>query len=438
MCVPSPRLRFACCMSGDHHLNGSDYLMLGFDHELRRRGYMGNSCQIALELGAAVSADGLRQRLDFLTDHHPVLRAHPGGVVFPRWKSSGRTAIRPQVRLHQHEPGLSQRLFNEPLNTRRGELVRFDLMERDGGRMTLLFTWAHALMDAPGAEHFLSVVGDEELSLSPPASASAPSGWGKQSRSGRVALAWKYLHHLDQFCQAAPRSMGLRHPGAPARFQHHTEKFSPAETECIRANGVRLCGILGDAQYHAAVALVELHRLRQRLDCPTPSYVLAVPVGLRPKGGIEPVFGNQLTMMMMQFLPGQLDSVGSAVASGQDQTARLMRAGLLESGVALAELFRFLPLPVYMALVKQGLRGEICSLFYGDTAAVNPRLTTFRGVTVDDFTHVAAVTPSPGLGVIFYYFRGELHVTVVHSLQVLQEAEAAGFGAGLRARLLQP
>lgn len=425
-------------MSSDRHLNGSDYLMLGFDHELRRRGYMGNSCQIALELGAAVSADELRQRLEFLADRHPVLRARPGGVVFPHWKPAGGARGHPQIRLHRHEPGISQRLFNEPLNTRGGELVRFDLMEREGGRMTLLFTWAHALMDAPGAEHFLSVVGDEELSLSPPTSTSVPSGRGKQSWSGRVALAWKYLHHLDHFCQAAPRSMGIRHPGAPARFQYYIEKFSLEETERIRANGVRLCGILGDAQYHAAVALVELHRLRQRLGCPTPSYVLAVPVGLRPKGGVEPVFGNQLTMMMLQFLPGQLDSVGSAVASGQAQTARLMRAGLLESGVVLAELFRFLPLPIYMALVKQGLRGEICSLFYGDTAAVNPRLNTFRGVTVDGFAHVAAVTPSPGLGVVFYYFRGELHVTVVHSLQVLREAEAAEFGASLRARLLQP
>ena len=101
-------------------------------------------------------------------------------------------------------------------------------------------------------------------------------------------------------------------------------------------------------------------------------------------------------------------------------------------------MFRFLPLRVYMAMVKQGLRGEICSLFYGDTAAVNPHLTTFFGVTVEDFAHVAAVTPSPGLGVVFYYFRGELRVTVLHALNVLNEAEAAEFSASLRARLLNP
>jgi hypothetical protein len=91
-----------------------------------------------------------------------------------------------------------------------------------------------------------------------------------------------------------------------------------------------------------------------------------------------------------------------------------------------------------MAMAKQGLRGEICSLFFGDTASVNPRLNTFLGAPVEDFTHVAAVTPSPGLGVIFYYFRGLLKMTVVHSTRVFTDAEAAEFAASLRQRLLQP
>ena len=115
-----------------------------------------------------------------------------------------------------------------------------------------------------------------------------------------------------------------------------------------------------------------------------------------------------------------------------------MRAGLLDSGRLLSEMFRFLPLPIYMAVLKQGLRGEICSLFYGDTAAVNPLLTSFLGAPIEDFAHVAAVTPSPGLGVIYYYFRGELRLTVLHATTVLAEVEAQEFAARLRARLLNP
>jgi hypothetical protein len=163
-----------------------------------------------------------------------------------------------------------------------------------------------------------------------------------------------------------------------------------------------------------------------------------MPVGLRPKGSAEPLFSNQVAMLMIQFLPEHLDSIGHAVTALKTQTQEVMRNGLLESAVMLSDLFRFLPLPIYMGIVKQGLRGEICSVFYGDTASVNPLLTNFLGVEVEDFAHIAAVTPSPGVGVIFYYFRGELRVTVLSLAPVLSEAEAAEFAAALRARLLNP
>jgi hypothetical protein len=40
--------------------------------------------------------------------------------------------------------------------------------------------------------------------------------------------------------------------------------------------------------------------------------------------------------------------------------------------------------------------------------------------------------------VIFYYFRGELRVSIVHAETVLSDAEAAEFSAAIRNRLLNP
>jgi hypothetical protein len=254
----------------------------------------------------------------------------------------------------------------------------------------------------------------------------------------RCKLAWKNIYQIDKFCLAAPRSLGARHRGAPAWLHYRVEKFSVAETERVRANAERHCGVLGAAQFHAAAALLELHQLHQRLGSPSPSYILPVPIGLRPKGAVGPLFSNQLTMLMTQFLPAHLDSLASAVASLKLQTVEALREGLVESGQLLTELFRFLPLPIYMAILKRGLRGEICSLFYGNTAAVTPLLTSFMGAPVEDFTHIAAVTPSPGLGVIFYFFRGQMRVTVLRLATVLTDAEASEFAANLRARLLNP
>ena len=422
-------------MHSNRQLNGPDYLMLGFDHELRRHGFAGNTCQIVLQLSSKVSVEKLRLRLEHLTEQHPILGARPGGWFWPKWKLQSRPVV-PHIRLHPQGTVSSQQLLNEPLHARRGELMRFDLCEAADHRQTLTFTWLHALMDAPGAEFFLALVGHEELELPPAPSTSAPA---KNPPLGqRLKLAWKYLHHLDELCKIPPKPIPVRHPSAPAELACRVERFDATDTARSKANANQLSGLLGDAQFHAATALCELHRLRTHLGCPSPSYALPLAVGLRAKGSIHPVFSNELTMLMLQLFPSHLDSTSSAIATLKHQLESAMRGGMIESGRQLGLLFRFLPIPLYMAMAKQGLRGEICSLFFGDTAAVNPRLNTFLGVPVEDFTHVAAITPSPGLGVIFYYFRGLLRMTIVHSKRIFTEAEAGEFAANLRQRLLHP
>src|SRR6478609_5065794 len=215
-------------------------------------------------------------------------------------------------------------------------------------------------------------------------------------------------------------------PSTPHNFVAlaRTWAVSAAETAQVRANATKLCGVLGGAQFHAAATVIELHQLHQRAGKPSVSYVLPMPVSLRGKGSVEPLFCNQVAMMMMQMFPAQLDTTANAVAALKPQIAQGMRNGRIETGVAIAEVFRFLPLTPYMFMLKYGLRGEICSFFYGDVAAVTPLLTTFCGATIRQFTHVGATTPSPGIGAVFYSFRGELRLTVFHLETHFTAAEA--------------
>ncbi|HEU6449194.1 MAG TPA: hypothetical protein VFV23_12220 [Verrucomicrobiae bacterium] len=416
-------------------INGGDYLMLGFDHELRRDGYAGNSCHIFLELDSAVPVDALRRRLELLAGHCPVLNARPGGLIFPHWKLPGEV-VPPKVRVRRQSEGVLNQIINEPLDVKNGELTRLDLIECAGAKTTIVFTWLHALMDARSAEYFIAVVGRDELPLpAPEYIAPAVPHLPFRERLRRIA---KNFQTYNRYRETPPRSPGIRNPDEKPRLMYHVEKFSDDETACVQANAVRLCGALGEAQFHAAVAAVELHRLQTRLNCPAPSYVIPVPVNLRPKGNIEPLFSNQITMLLLQFLPAQLNSVAQAVVELKKQTTCAMRDGIVEGGVLFLNSLRVLPLPVYMAFARFGLKGEICSLFCGNTSAVNPQVTTFLGAPIEEFTHVAAVPPSPGIGVIFFQFHGELRLTVLHLTKTLSENEAAEFASALRSRLLNP
>ena len=108
----------------------------------------------------------------------------------------------------------------------------------------------------------------------------------------------------------------------------------------------------------------------------------------------------------------------------------------INPGIVLAQMFRGLPLPLYMRLIKHELRGEICSLFFGDTGTVDPALQSFLGAGIEKFAHVPAVTVPPGVGVVFYRFFDQLQFTLIHADGTLTDSEAAEFAARLRERLL--
>jgi len=405
--------------------------MLGFDYELRRRGFAGNSCQIVLELSTAIDPGRLEKRLVELVQQHPILCSRPGrGLnLKPRWKPTPAMAL---VRFHAAAVDLRQKLFNEPLNIHRGQLVRFDL----SGRM-LIFTWAHALMDAKSAEYFLALVGGDDVADPKLGEdwytkrAVLAHGWRARARQ-----AWRELDRLEHFQNALPVSLSTQRQPVTPTMKYQAVPFSPEESARVRAHAGRLSGFLGDTNYHMAATLLELHRLHERTGCPSASYVLPFPIGLRPKGERSPLFSNQITMMLHQFLPAQLATLEEAVVAVKTRNAEYLRDEHINPGIALGQMFRCLPLPIYMRLIKQALRGEICSLFFGETGAVDSALQDFFGAGIETFVHVPAVTVPPGIGVVFYRFRDQLQFTLVHADGTLTDNEAAEFAARLRERLL--
>jgi hypothetical protein len=411
--------------------NGCDTLMLGFDHDLRRLGFAGNSCQIILELSAAVDPKVVEKRVTELVRQNPILTSRPARVWTPQWKP---TRTIPQIRVHLETEALAQNLLNEPLEIRRGELIRFDLA---GNK--LIFTWSHALMDAKSAEYFLACIGNENLTVPEPG-----DDWYAQrgNRAGnlraRFRKAWQSLERLETFTPAAPVSLATHRKPAARTMKYKIISLSAEDSIRARANAARLGGFLGDTNFHLAAALMELHQLHEQVSCPSASYVVPVPVGLRPKGTRAPLFSNQVTMILHQFFPGQLATIETAITAFKIQQAGCLREDQIDAGVTLGQLFRKIPLAIYMRLVKQALRGEICSLFFGDTGAADPALENFLDTRIENLFHIPAVTFSPGIGVVFNRFREQLRFTVVYADGALTEIETAEFTKCLRERLLNP
>ena len=105
-------------------------------------------------------------------------------------------------------------------------------------------------------------------------------------------------------------------------------------------------------------------------------------------------------MLMFQFLPAQLGSITDAAAALKAQTTQAMRDGLLDSGKMLGE---DVPLSCRCRFTwpssNAGCAVKSARCFMATPPPSIRELNTFLGATVEDFAHVAAVTPTPGLGV---------------------------------------
>jgi hypothetical protein len=150
------------------------------------------------------------------------------------------------------------------------------------------FTWAHALMDAKSAEYFLAVAGGEEMPELRPGEdwyskrAALAGGWRARARQ-----AWSELNRLDQFQNTLPVSLGTQRHPVTRTMKIQAVALSVEESVRVRSHAARLCGFLGDTNFHMAVTLVELHRLHERIGCPSlfqPNHDDAAPVSARRAG----------------------------------------------------------------------------------------------------------------------------------------------------------
>jgi hypothetical protein len=82
-------------------------------------------------------------------------------------------------------------------------------------------------------------------------------------------------------------------------------------------------------------------------------------------------------------------------------------------------------------MTRRPLRGELCSFFFGYTAAFCEGLERFFGAPVLDGFHAPSVPPSPGSGLVFSLFGPRLNVTHVRQQGVLSEPERELFRAAL-------
>jgi hypothetical protein len=420
-------------------LTGADCFLRAFEGEVRRWNGASHLSQLVLRLGPGLDAQRLRALIATAGCEAPIVRApvrrpHPLAVPVYRVDQAARAAL-PVVEVHEKVdacsrsapvPGVFFERLNQQMSLARGELLRFDLVPYADGGTDLAMTWVHLLLDGAGSEGFVRWLdtrargaaplpgGDGLGDVSPP-----PMGAGR----GRQAQEWQRQMSASPECP--PRSLAGPLRRVRQRLRYEIVTLDDVETAAVSARAGEQAGLLTPMLFYLAAA-IRAHHAVLRARCVDPrSFVVPLPVNLRPKGTEGAIFRTHVSMLWFRVAPEETESLEGLVDVLKRQRRTAIREKRIEAGVAAMDYARYAPAWIYSRMARRAFRGELGSFFFAFTDAFLPGLERFLGAPIRNGFHAPSVPASPGSSVILSLRDGRLNLTHIHQEGVLSESELA-------------
>ena len=190
--------------------------------------------------------------------------------------------------------------------------------------------------------------------------------------------------------------------------------------------------------FHLAAAIrAHADVLRARGDEPE-SFVVPLPVNIRPKGTAGALFRTRVSMLWFQVLPEHTETLDGLIDELKKQRHALIKQGAVENGLAAMDMARYAPMPMYAHMARRGFGGELCSFFFAYTGAFAPGVEELCRARIVNAYHSPSVPASPGSGTILSLREDRLNVVQVYQRDSISESELAQLRASLRADLLAP
>ena len=233
----------------------------------------------------------------------------------------------------------------------------------------------------------------------------------------------------------------LRSPAGPLARTRQALRYDvltlgPDDTVRAVAAARERAGFLTPMLFYLAAAIRAHHAVFRARGVDPGSYVVPLPVNLRPRGREGALFRTHTSLLWFQVEPAQVDDFDALLYDLKRQRHEAIRAGHVDGGSHAMHFARWAPRRLYARMARAALRGELCSFFFAYTGEFADGLDHFLGANIENAFHVAPVPPSPGSCAAISTFRGRLNVTHVHQAGVFTQEERDLFRSQLTTDLV--
>jgi hypothetical protein len=257
---------------------------------------------------------------------------------------------------------------------------------------------------------------------------------GTAGQRGEAAMQWK--RWLDGFAAHPMRSLAGPRRRVRQALRSAVTTLGAAESDRAMAAAGRRAGLLTPMLFYLAAVIRAHHAVFRARGVDPGSYVVPLPVNMRPKTGAGAIFRTHVSLLWFQVLPSQVEDFGALLDELKRQRLAAIKAGLVEKGACALDWARFALTRAYAHMSRMALRGELCSFFFAYTGEFLGGLERFCSAEIRNGYHVAPVLPSPGSCAALSHFRGRLNLTHVFQQGVFSEREREIFVGSLLSDLL--
>jgi hypothetical protein len=405
-------------------LRGADLVLVGMQSLWREREPSHNTLMV-VECDGPIDPARVRRALDRFLDVCPwpaarLKRPFPWGRL--SWVAGSRDRLSPPPVRHRADVsqdelrGELEAELNTAIDPSRQAPLRALVLDR-----VLVLTWFHPLMDPRGAQNLLGhlvrfdrLAGPASPDSLPPRLVSLPD---TRPLKVRGQLARRSRDYMATLAPDAPVSPGTRlaEPGrARFRQQRFLDRDSPNGARATREICFRLA-LVGKA----------MSELWERRGLPDRPFLVPISVDLRPKGDLEPTFGNALAFHFARFTPAATADVPELARALRRQMADAVRDGHIEANAVAMEFLAYRPRRMMLRALPWTACRETFSFNCADIMEFPRALGSVFGRRVVNAYHAPAVLPRPGIGV-FFNRCGEWNNVVVSWIEgAADEDEAA-------------
>ena len=423
--------------------SGADRFFLMLDRELRARGLEGCQSTLGVDLEGPLEPEKLGRCLAELVAEQREMRFRLGRLAWLGpwiWKDGPEEPEILRLDTEVASGSLADACTRElsvPLRPGRDPLLQLRLQPLAGERWRVLLRWFHAWTDERGAELILRELDRRYRGEVGSALPTRVPGSGLPAAfSERRALFHRAKTRLSEIppLSPCPFSMPLARSCRPDRppWLSWSHEFSEAESQALEQHWHRACGLRGEGLGQIGLTLHAVAVAFPELE------LVATPVSLqlRPARARGPLFGNALSFLFYAA-PGDVARREPELSRHlAEETRRQVLAGADRETLALLDMGRWLPLPLY----RREMRGPGGRPQYSVYASTVGEL--FGGI--DDLfgcrierTLALTAFPPPGIGAIWSRSGGRLAVTTVFSPWLVPEQEAERVHETLRRRALE-